>query len=458
MSNKRKVLLLGATGYSRETSDLHLKCVDWKKFSKIPNIRDYDVVVINLLELDAELRGEVDWQSFTEFLSFSHARDILQNGGKFIVIGDPRFNVEFVDDGAKCELPFLYWTGFKFKWDNDSGDTIEFIDDYDHRAYSEYVKQFKKWPYSLERCSIDEDVIEQNFNTRYLHSEGIEPDIHIDNICWNRYRNHLVFSTRLFFQKGRETILSLGSIIFLPKIEKNVDETLLIILRDLCSIESELPEPEWLAEYRAPGQDKVDSEIAEVRNDISKLFETLEKANARKGKLRECLKLLYEREFALEPVVGNILRLFGAHVEDPEEKNKEDGWVTIKIDDQTYEAVMEIKSTKSNQFGEGGRKQLLDWIDRGRTMREKEYKGIFIGNSAVDKPLKERPWAFSDSWAKAAELSGICAIKTEDLYFIYLLNSRNLIDLNQFWKDLFSTKGIFDMKNYLEAFSEKENG
>ena len=180
-------------------------------------------------------------------------------------------------------------------------------------------------------------------------------------------------------------------------------------------------------------------------------------AQEEKEKCRRCLKLLYEREYELEPVVRDALRGFGAHVEDPSEPNKEDGWISVKVGDKLYEGVLEIKSTKSDQFDERGRKQVLDWIDRGRTLRQKNYKGIFIGNSAVDKPFHERPWAFSDSWSKAAELSGICAIKTEDLYVIHLLYLRGEINTDQFFEDVFNTNGILDMKKYREMLVPKEN-
>jgi hypothetical protein len=87
--------------------------------------------------------------------------------------------------------------------------------------------------------------------------------------------------------------------------------------------------------------------------------------------------------------------------------------------------------------------------------RRKERRGKIAfkpptapNNSAVDKPVKERPWAFSDSWTKAAELSSICAFKTEDLYSIYLLHCNKKLDIDSFWQDLFATNGIFDMKKY----------
>jgi hypothetical protein len=390
MGRKRKVLLVGAEGYSRESEDILLKCIKWETIEQLSNIRDYDVVIINLLQLDSDKRGKVNWDKFPDILSFNHARDILRNRGRFIILGDPRFLIKIKFEDEEKEVPFLYWTGIRFVWDADSGDTISFIDDYDHRSYEEYVKHFQKWSYSLRSCEVDSSTFERYFNTLYLRQEEIQPKVLKEPICWNRYKNDLLFSVRFQLVKFSEPVISFGPITFLPEIGKSLDETILIVLRDLCGVESELPEPEWIQEYLAPGQNKIDVEIEKHKDNIKLQFEELAKLNQKRTQIRECLKLLYEREFGLEPVVRNTLRLLGAHVEDPTENNKEDGWITISIDDSILEGVLEIKSTKSEQFGEDGRKQLLDWIDRGRTMREKEYKGIFIGNSSIEKPLKER--------------------------------------------------------------------
>ena len=198
--------------------------------------------------------------------------------------------------------------------------------------------------------------------------------------------------------------------------------------------------------FNVPGQKPIDEKIAQIRDVLAEQQTALEKAIVERTAARTCLKLLYEREFALEPVVRNIFRQLGAEVQEPTEKNKEDGWIAIQVAETTYEGVLEIKSTKNDQFGEDGRKQLLDWIDRGRTLRDKNYKGIFIGNSAVTKPLKtlsDRPVAFSDSWKKAAALSQICAMKSEELYLIYLLHKQGKLNLDDFWTKLFHNKRNF---------------
>ena len=253
-----------------------------------------------------------------------------------------------------------------------------------------------------------------------------------------------------------QVLKTYGPIIFLPEVSLTHDETLQRVLTDICGIETDLPEPEWISKLKTPGQKMIDEKIRSIETQIESAVEDLAKANDQKAECRKCLKLLYEREFALEPAVRDILRGLGAHVEDPADKNKEDGWIVVKVGDRTYEGVLEIKSTRRDTFGEDGRKQLLDWIDRGRTLRSKNYKGLFIGNSSVDKPLGERAWAFPDNWMKSAELSQICAFKTEDLYVFHLLNARSQLSLDDFWKEVFETNGVLDMKKYWDALNPKE--
>jgi hypothetical protein len=65
------------------------------------------------------------------------------------------------------------------------------------------------------------------------------------------------------------------------------------------------------------------------------------------------------------------------------------------------------------------------------------------------KAFSDRPDAFSDSWKKAAALSQVCAMKSEELYFIYLLRKKGILNLDDFWAKLFTTNGIFDVKPFI---------
>lgn len=471
-SRKRKVILLGVKGFQRTTEGVQVDCFLWSQLGKIKNIRDYDTVILDLLSLVAEEdRNAVTWSKFFSLLDFHGAVDILQNGGTILVIGDPRFQTPLASPPKKDKkkeeadeylcIPFLQWSGVKFVWDSEPGDTVIFEDDYDHRRFADYIGKLSKWDYSLAQCLLNEEILGDRFNLAYIKSKSMDIHLSKDFFCCNRYQKALAFTLRFQYRKqgyhDMEVFQSFGPLIFLPKISLSEDETVQLVLSSVCGIESDLPEPAWLDEFTAPGQKRIDDDITRIDAELHTIFDQRSKAHSDRAKCRECLKLLYEREYALEPVVRDILRGMGAHVEDPEDKGKEDGWIVVNVGDKTYEGVLEVKSTRADEFGEGGRKQLLDWIDRGRTLREKNYKGIFIGNSAVDKPLRERPWAFSDNWSKAAKLSGICALKTEDLYVIHLLKARGVIEMDSFWQTLFETNGVLDMKKYLEMLTPKEN-
>lgn len=464
-----KVLLVGAKGYQQTGEGVRVDCCLWSALKTLDNIRDYDTIIVDLLDLQSEdAKKAIDWAYFHQQFNFPNAIDVLTNGGAIIVVGDPRFSAPAAQaDEAEGETPaeesFLKWTGIRFAWDSEPGDTVQFTDDYEHRQFERYVSNLKEWSYSLAQCRIDRDVLPQQFNVDYMKKKNLDIGLKKDFFCVNRYRHALAFMLQFQYLRHEgyeepEVWDTHGPIILLPAISLNADETRQLILADICDVQTSMPEPEWINEFVAPGQNKVDAEIKKIEADRQSVLKKLQDAQGRRVKARECLKLLYERELALEPVARDILRGLGAHVEDPSEPNKEDGWVVVRVGDKTYEGVLEIKSTRADQFGEDGRKQLLDWIDRGRTLRGKNYKGIFVGNSAVDKPNKERPWAFSDSWTKAAKLSAICALKTEDLYVIHVLNAKGAIEVDRFWEEVFSTNGVFNMKRYWDLLAPKENG
>jgi len=470
MSRARKIVLLGAKGYNQKTENKIVDCYLWKELPKIRNIRDYDDIILNLLPLKRgkNLDGKQQQEMFNKLDIFS-SYDVLRNGGRIIVIGDPRFNITVKslskEDDKKLTLPFLHWSGMDFTWDGDPGDTIISETSYKYERYEEYVSKFKKWDYSLAHCKLKHILIKQVFNMPFLEEKDVSIKLNYDKVCVNRYKHGLIFKTcvylaqklRQYHSEREEKIVEYGEIIFLPEISASEDEALLIVLRNFCGIQLELPEPEWLASFEVPGQEKIDSELRRMRTEIGSLIDGLKAKEKERTKLRECLKLLYEREGALEPTVRNMLRVLGAHVEDPVEKNKEDGWIAVKIGENVLEGVLEIKSTRKDSFDQEGVRQLLDWVGRGVELRSKKYKGIFIGNSSVDKPVNERPWPFSDDWKKSVELHDFVALKTEDIYVLYLLKTRNQLDTNKFWTDFFSAKGIFDMKTYWEKLSPRES-
>jgi hypothetical protein len=141
MSNRqRKIMLIGATGYNQSDDEIKIDCFEWREIQKIENIKDYDVLILDLLKLDTEeVRKRIKWKHFISILNFEITRDIILNNGMIIVIGDPRFTIM---DGI---VNFLDWSGLIFYWDNRPGTTIITSSDYRHKKFLEYLKYLKDW-------------------------------------------------------------------------------------------------------------------------------------------------------------------------------------------------------------------------------------------------------------------------------------------------------------------------
>ena len=243
---------------------------------------DYDVLILDLLKLDTkEARKKVKWRHFISIFNFESAKGILSYDGEIIVIGDPRFNIidKTVKKGGKSKqiiegdvIKFLDWSGLVFYWDNRPGTTIITSRDNRHKKYLEYLKYLKDWKYSLSGVEINKEIIETFYDIEKMKKNHIEISIKKSILCQNRYKNYLAFkiiyqilkTTYYRSHEEKELWHSFGSMIFLPKIKLNEDETLLLILEDICGIEMELPEPKWLEKYTAPGQAEIDTKIKEI--------------------------------------------------------------------------------------------------------------------------------------------------------------------------------------------------
>jgi len=444
MANTKKLLIIGSKAFTMSTEDWLIDSFAGDEVDKIQNPYDYHTLVISLLGIcDDEARNKVEWNKIRSKLTVPKIWHFLKCKGTVIVVGDPRFSV-LTEKGMK--VPFLWWTGFRFEWDNLPGDTKYPSEKL--ACLKEYMQRLHKWEYSLKDVQIHPATSE--FTRMYLKEENVRLQKKV--FFKNRLGFALAFLVR--FQMpgkipGRPDLHDYtGPVVFLPEINATEEETLKIVLRDLCDVEILTPEPDWVKQYVAPGQKSIDEKISIHREAIKKEKKYLEKDEDKRIEVRECLKLLYAGETELEPVVWNILEKLGATVERPKNPGKEDGWVSVEIGNAKYLGVLEIESTTKNQFTEKGIEQLAKWKDRGTRLRHEKYKGILIGNSCRNKPPNGRPYPFADDWRKTANISEICVLTTADLYRLYELQCCGKFDANIFWVDVFETDGILNIDKY----------
>lgn len=322
--------------------------------------------------------------------------------------------------------------------------------------------------YSLDECHVNSHELSQFLPIDDIREDGYELTALVNDICASRYHTSVAFSVQIAASRpprprlrtdGQPDTLPLtGPIYFLPGSGFSEEEMLEFVLRDLCGVDVSAPEPEWVSEFVAPGQEEVDRELTELEDRIKALIGEHDSKVEEKSEVRRPLKLLYETGMALEEAVCSILEELGARVERPQERNKEDGWVSVHIGDKTLEGVLEIKGVDKPHFNTYGLRQLSEWIERGITFRKKKYAGIFVGNSSIKDPPRGRPWPFNHNWIEDAKLRGFAAVRSEDLYVAYVLDRGGRLDRDEFWRSLFSTKGPFDVRPYREKLTDEEKG
>jgi hypothetical protein len=446
MAKFGKILILGARGYSFSDETTRVFSVGWDELQKIKNLRDYDVLILDLFTGPPV----VEWQRIYDLLDEEVMVNILRDG-EILIIGDPRFNVETsVESGGRIRRPFLEWTATRFQWHNERGDTVEVTNEHRLRNYQPYLDHLHRWDYALDGIQlVREQLFIEDLNS--FMAAGGRVRLEKTRLAWNRYGKDLAFRLNLILEAPDsrgfsewEPVRELGHITFLPQTDLSEQESLLLLLRNLYGVESGATEPEWLLPYVAPGQQAVDQQIEHLTKQLEETSAQLSDAQLARAETRECLRLLYERGKPLEDAVRDILQVLGAEVEIPKEEGKEDGWISVVAGGKALEGVLEIKGTNSDQFDISGFRQLLEWHHRGIELRHKKYKPIFIGNSAADRPVDKRPVAFSDTWQKSAELASVVAVKTEDLYYAYELKLVGKLDVTKFWDNMFATDGVLE--------------
>ncbi len=117
MAGAKRICIIGSKGFVTETERHRVDCFSWDRLDKLPNLSDYDALILNLLPLDdTAKRDKVDWSTFSRHLNLSSAKEILNFEGEIVVLGDPRFSIRPFSAAVKDkDQPFLHWSGMTFR-------------------------------------------------------------------------------------------------------------------------------------------------------------------------------------------------------------------------------------------------------------------------------------------------------------------------------------------------------
>lgn len=121
-----------------------VSCCAWENLLNLPDIADFDVVVIDLLTLPDSI-NDVDWDAFLAKFNADAFSKVVVPGGQFLVIGDPRLSIPVNYRGIRGTQSILAWTGFHIEFESDEGKNIHFSKDYRHSFASRYLRKLQRY-------------------------------------------------------------------------------------------------------------------------------------------------------------------------------------------------------------------------------------------------------------------------------------------------------------------------
>lgn len=415
MLGNKKILILGAKGIPK------VYCYDWNDKS-LPNIPDYDIVIINVVSLTKKARLEFPVQNLIR----KGLNTLLDTKGILVAIGFPiREIATYPKKGRERESAGFQsnysWCPVSINITNESGTSFEFNGSF----LKEYFKHMKRWSYYFE-----------------LPDKHKNYPLGIKNFVRNRYSKYLA---GVINYSVPEVGWKSGDFIFLPCPTEITDiEAINFVLEKFFNIYQETPPPEWTGSIEVPNLKDIEENIATKNKLIKQLSEDTEKLQKKMSELISYRKLLYESGTALEEIVRKVFTMLGYKPKPPVFKEE----YTVEYDKKVgiIECKGNEKSIKRDDF-----RQLLEHTKEYDLDGKFEYKGLLIGNAWRLKPLEERNKNGTPIFPKGqngvidvATRHDIALVSTIDLFKAFCNFLEGKIKPDDIMKRIFSAKGIFD--------------
>lgn len=417
----QKILVIGSTGHPRE-----VQCFKWEEIGKVPNIADFNGVIIDMTSLPVEVVLNKLIKSESKYFTANYFRKLFLSGGRIFVIYASIYPLFYFPSPQEQRIMFDYWhiwSPIKPHIEEEKGETVKAIAE----PYKRYFSAVKSWGFTFKSFSYDDG------STKYLiETENDRGCFYLQILAKNRY--DAILAAKIVFRDKN------GEFCFLPPpTEVSSKEGINILLEDIFGIKiAEQAEPDWLSEIKIPGEEEMDADVQKALNKIEEENQKIVELKKKKKEITKFKKLLYAKSHELEEIVLLAFQEFGAEVIYPKEKNKEDGWIVTKYG----KGVLEIKK-KGKSANKDDVRQLNEWV--GYCLeRGEECKGILVVNHYGDLPLKDRKEPFPNNvkeYAKKARKISFCLLTTVELFKAYCAFKKGEIDGDTIFKRIFEAKG-----------------
>lgn len=395
-----------------------LDFADYADWDDTVNIRDYDIVFVNLRDLERRKdeflhdNVPVEYKRMYEMPPPDHVVQLLVSGGDLIITlpntlqtqpsADPDWDPpQEVRENTTIYpgtpiLNFLSWLPFAIEAFEDGGESIaeDTIDD----DWDWYFPNAFSWDISFQKGRYEDEELQFK----------IEP------LVENRYGQALAAKVEVHRMKGKRTIEvrpDWGTIYLLPMLDgwgiDQLAEKVMEYEYPEVDIETVGGSPDWLTNYDAPREDELEDQIEELKKEL---------ADAQSFK-----RLLWEQGDELEEVVYDAFRKAGLTIQG-EVPHRRDG----AIDLGNRMIMLEITGT-TGSVTETKLSQLNKWVINNQDEFEEKVAGLFVINYSRDTDPVDRRLHLDPDRMEYLENSCLQLITTLDLFtMVHGLESQDI--------------------------------
>ena len=437
-----RILLIGSSAFAGIDS------VSWES-GTVPNIPDYDIVVVSVPHLTTDLLTKMRSQFFND-IKKALVR-FLYSDGKLIVLAPPYSRVHRPSSYPEY-LSNFDWCPISFGLQNEAGSSIVRKRD----IYSSYLNKMKAWSFYFTvpyNCLSDEvtNFYGSTHNTRY--------HIPLEPYLENRYGRVLAGQCQIEVKNKRqrasrwgETYLEYpdspdvvsGSIVLLPLIDGVLaEEALSDTLREEIGYSAASLEPDWAREIKMPFVDDLETSIAQARTVIVTEENKISELSIRINEITSYRRLLYGTGQELEDVVKASFQYLGAKITPAKYAQEE---YILEINNEEY--LIEVKGV-AKSVTLGHLRQLNDYMLKYQEDTGKVCKGILFGNAWRHLPPSERGLEstpeFPDNVVQRAQQWGISLVSSRVFFFAFVKALHDNKESPQILTTVTTANGVADL-------------
>lgn len=438
-SRRRRVLVIGST--QRRS----VPCVGW--LDDIPNLADFDVIIINLASLDRislVKMSRVDKERLTRMRS--QLFDLMLSGGEVYCILAPFLAfgsyLYFPDGSVEPEWSNFKWSPIGFSITEIRGESVRVEDEI---KFEEYLRHVSGWEGFLNstaslnyieerlrsenRLAADEEVFWQNFP-----------------LAFNRYGKPLA-SSLCFGVREQETEHAEPKIRFVsdmlhllpPPTKISVEQGVDLLIEEAKGLPAKSLAPDWAERYRIPGEESLEQKINEAARRIKAAEREQKRCFRAYRELLRCKSLLYEHGDHLRQTVTEVLRRLEfpvkAYASAPELLTVQTRYGRLLIDATGRSGPAQIGDLQSLL------RHAIFAQEDGRI-----WKGVLVFNHyRLEDPMSARPAAFTAEVTARAREMRFALLTSESLYASYCSVLRGSMLREELEDRLYHSVGIVNL-------------